>query len=125
MVDTYGHCSTCGKNMLIEQVLDGKLEKRFTADYDEVQYLLDNGSRMRVVVCKQCKEKGKQDDTKEVMQTVINGWKKEVDDLVADPKRPDWTKERGDKHMKEYSSISIVTDKEKEFKGAKKESSGG
>jgi len=116
MIDRYGHCVTCGKNMLIEQVIDGKSEERLSAEYEEVQYLLDDGSRMRVAICRKCKSEGKHDDTKKVMQTVVNGWKKEVDDLVADNKKPDWTKERGEKHMKKYSSLAIATD----IKGVKK-----
>ncbi len=111
--DSYGHCCSCHKNMLIEQVVGGNVIKRFTADYDEVQYLLNDGSKMRVTICKQCKELDKHSDTSNIMECIIKGWQKEVDDLVADENKPNWTQEKANEHMEWYGNLEIVSDTDK------------
>lgn len=107
--DRYGHCCSCHKNMLIDEVVGGKIIQRWTADYDESEYLLNDGSKMRVTICKQCQAQGKHLDTKDIMDKVIRGWKSETDILVLDENKPDWTKEKQEKHMATYSKREIVT----------------
>lgn len=107
--DLFGHCSCCHNNMLIEQVVGGKVIKRFTADYAEVEYLLNDGSKMRVSVCKPCQEKGIHLDLNRVMTSVVKGWQHEVDEKVKDEKRPDWNQERADAHMEWYGNLDLVT----------------
>ena len=34
--DRFGTCILCSKDMVIEQVIDNKVQKRFTADYDKI-----------------------------------------------------------------------------------------
>ena len=55
--DRFGHCIICHKNMTIEEVIDGRVQVRFTPDYDEKEVLLSDNSKMRIVTCKECKEK--------------------------------------------------------------------
>lgn len=107
--DEYGHCVWCHKNMLVERVSDMKVIKMFTPDYDETEFLLNDGSRMRVAICKPCKANITDEDNQKIMACVIKGWQKEVDMLVKDEKRPDWTEERAEAHMDKYSSLQIVT----------------
>jgi hypothetical protein len=107
--DKFGHCVVCHQNMLIEQVVDGKVIKRFTADYDETQFLLNTGSRMRVAICKKCKEGLTEDDNERIMKCVLRGWDVETDELVKDKKKPNWTKEKKDAYMYRQAQLEIVT----------------
>ena len=34
--DKFGFCVKCHKNMIVEQIIDGRIQKRFTADYDKI-----------------------------------------------------------------------------------------
>ena len=66
-----GHCSSCHKNMIIEQAVGGKIIKRFTSDYSEVEYLLSDGSKMRVPICVQCQNEKLHEDVDKIMETEI------------------------------------------------------
>ena len=99
--DKYGHCIICSKNMLIEAVIGGKVEKRLTSDYDETEVLLNNGSRMRVCTCRDCKKKVTPKTFKTIMQKVNNGWKMEVDKL-------DWDDARKQRHLNACDALDIV-----------------
>ena len=103
--DKYGHCCLCHKNMLIEQVIDGKVQKRFTPDYIENQYLLSDGSKMRVAMCVDCKVNLTDKQSNEIMQCVIKGWQVQVNEL-------DWTDEKKKAHMDRYSQLEIVANAE-------------
>ena len=99
--DKYGHCSLCHTNLIIEEVIDGKVQLRFTVDKDETEYLLDDGSRMRVCICKPCKAKLTDKDSPKIMASVIKGWEMEVAQL-------DWAKEKKEQYLNEYSKKKIV-----------------
>lgn len=110
-IDRYGHCCKCHRNLIVERVSDGKVIHMFTPDKEETEFLLDDGSRMRVCVCKQCKMTIDFNDEKtcdNIMEAVVNGWKVEVDTLVADEKRPEWDTERARSHMKVYGKKKIL-----------------
>jgi len=109
IVDRFGHCIMCGKNMIIEKVVGTEVKKVTTPDYDQVQFLLDDGSKMRVVTCKPCKAGMKDKDHKTIMKSVIAGWQREVDGLEH------WEKKKKEKHMKKYKRRKIKN-KVKEFK---------
>ena len=109
-IDRYGHCVTCHKSMMVERAVDGKVIPMFTPDYAETEFLLVDGSKMRVAICKPCKEHVDLASDKVkgyVMEAVINGWQLEVDSLVKDEKRPEWDVDRGKKHMARYSALKI------------------
>jgi hypothetical protein len=93
--------------MLMTKVIDGKEEKIFTPDYTEVQYLLSDNSKMRVAMCKQCKETLTDEQSEKIMTCVVKGWKKEVDKLP-------WTPEKKTAHMEKYSALEIVASAEDE-----------
>ena len=110
-IDKYGHCAICHNNLMVERVSDGKVINMFTPDKDETEFLLDDGSRMRISICRPCKLTIDFNDKKvidNIMEAVINGWQLEVDTLVADEKRPEWTPERAKNHMKVYKEKNIL-----------------
>lgn len=110
-IDKYGHCCVCHRNLIIERVSDGEVIQMFIPDREETEFLLDDGSRMRVCICRSCKMTIDFNEKKicdKIMESVINGWQAEVDTLVADEKRPEWDNERAKKHMKVYGEKKIL-----------------
>ncbi len=109
-IDKYGHCVKCAQNLIIERVVEGKVVSMFSSDHSETEFLLTDGSRMRVCICKKCKysidlqNEGIQED---IMNCVKRGWQEEVNSLVADSSRPDWTPDRGKDHLDKYNSKKI------------------
>ena len=71
-------CVNCGRELQIEQYIDGKIVNRLTTDYGEVTYELNNGSKMRVAVCKKCQKAKKKVDNEEVLSNVKSAWKREL-----------------------------------------------
>lgn len=109
-IDRFGHCAVCHRNMITEKVIDGRVQQVFKPEHGHAEFLLNNGSRMRVCMCLSCREKVNLDSEKVhgyIMDAVIKGWQLEVDALVADEKHPEWTEERGREHMEKYSSLEI------------------
>jgi hypothetical protein len=109
-IDRFGHCVVCHKNMLYERVVDGKAIQMFRPEHDHTEFLMNDGSRMRVCICKPCKENvdlAMPAIQEMVMACVKRGWQLEVNTLVADEKRIDWDFDRAEKHMEKYNSLSI------------------
>lgn len=102
MHDLFGHCVMCHKNLLTEQVIGMKVQQRFTPDKDRIRVLLDDGSQMGVTICRQCKETYTEEDNKDIMKSVVKGWKMETEQV------PHWSKEKKEKHMEVYSKKKIV-----------------
>lgn len=110
--DKHGHCCKCHKNMLTEQVIDGKLQRRFLPDYDEVEYILNTGSRMRVAVCRKCKADLGPEDYEYMMDCVYKGWEHETNELVRIGFKGRvglWTEEFRNKHLAQQRKLKIVT----------------
>lgn len=105
--DLFGHCIVCHKNMLFEQIIDGKAQMRFSPEYTEKEFILDDNSKMRVAMCREHASKVTKKDYKDIMKTVVKGWDKETDELVKSPNYPSWTQERKMKYMSEYEKKSI------------------
>ena len=99
-IDRLWHCVNCGKK-LYQTVVDseGKIEKEKLPDFGEWEYLLSDGTYMRVCMCEGCKKTDI--DTKEVMQTVRNGWYEGIE-------KNNWSKERKDSYKEKYDKIEIV-----------------
>ena len=100
--DKFGFCVFCHRNMTIEQVIDGKVQIRFIPEYIEEQFLLDDGSRMRVAMCVTCKENYTKQDHNKIMQSVIDGWEKELE--VSK-----WTEEKKQDYRDRYYKLNLVT----------------
>jgi len=101
--DVFGHCINCGKNMNVEKVVDGKLIHMFTGDKVDVQYLLNDGSLMRVTSCAKCKEAltGSAEELKEVMDIVWRGWQHEVETFSH------WSEDRKANYLKNQKNLKI------------------
>ena len=99
--DCYGYCVLCHRNLRYEQVINDKVMMRFDTDYDETEYLLDDGSKMRVAICKPCKEKLTEEQNAEVMASVKAGWIEEVKVLP-------WSDEKKQDYIDNYSKKEIV-----------------
>ena len=106
--DCFGHCVFCHKDMIITQIIDNVPMKRFSIEYDETEYLLDNGSKMRVAICKPCKAKLTEKDTPEIMECVKRGWKKELTQLS-------WSEEKKNDYIERYDKLNIVSKPIKEI----------
>jgi len=115
VADTYGHCVLCHANMLYEQIIDRKPQLRFSPLYGEVTYLLDDGSSMRVAICKKCQPKMEdtEEEKKYVMECVKEGWKAETAKLVESVDKPDWTPERREKYLSRYIERFIIMKSDK------------
>ena len=79
--DKYGHCVLCHDTLISKNVIEGKLQERASPKLDEVQFVLSDGSKMRVCMCRSCKHDLKEDDYSDIMTCVYNGWKKEAEGL--------------------------------------------
>lgn len=104
--DLFGHCVICHKNMIIEQAIDGIVQKRYTPDYTERQFVLNDGSKMRVAMC--LKDAEAQIDAKQIMDCVINGWERETAEMVKSDLFPHWTPEKKEVYMNEYRKKEIT-----------------
>ena len=82
--DEYGYCVLCHRNLRYEQVINDKPMMRFSTDYDETEYLLDDGSKMRVAICKPCKNTLLTEHNSMVMDSVKAGWAISRSDLVTE-----------------------------------------
>ena len=108
--DCWGHCCKCHRDLTLTQVIDSVPTKRLSVDYDETEYLLDNGSKMRVAICKQCKDTLNGKDEPEIMACVKRGWKKELESLHH------WSEEKKSAYMEKYGKLKIVGKPVKEVK---------
>lgn len=100
--DKFGHCVLCHKNMVVEKVIDGKVQLGFTSDHMEEEFLLDDGSRMRVCMCKECNSKYDHKDYDKIMQCVNAGWEKEMEER-------NWEDNRKENYRKKYNKLKIIT----------------
>ena len=100
--DTYGYCVRCHKCLLINRVINNKVEMVFTPDHTETEFLLDDGSKMRVCLCQHCKDNLSDNDTSAIMESVIEGWKEETNKLT------NWTQEKKDNYIFRYSQRKII-----------------
>ena len=99
--DKYGYCVLCHRNLRYEQVINDKVMMRFDTDYDETEYLLDDGSKMRVAICKPCKAGLTDEHNTKVMDSVKAGWVEEVKTLP-------WSEEKKQNYIDTYSQREIV-----------------
>jgi len=103
--DRHGHCVVCHEDMFYMQIIDSKPQQRLSTLYSEMEYLLDDGSKMRVAICRDCKANLKDDDEEKgrIMDCVFKGWKHEVD------KYSHWDKDKKKDYFEKYSKKKIVT----------------
>ena len=100
--DKFGFCCLCHRQLVIEEVIDGKVQTRFTPEYIEEEYLLTDGSKMRVAMCIHCKQNHTEEDKDKIMKSVIDGWEKELETL-------NWDTEKRNKYRDYYYKLKLVT----------------
>lgn len=71
MIRVAGSCSICNKRMLIEQVIDGRIQKRYLPDYTGKVFTLDDGSSMRIPLCKSCLNNISPDDYDNLVDSIL------------------------------------------------------
>jgi len=101
-IDVFGQCINCNKNVLEERYIDGKIQRVFVADYEEVTYLLNDESEMRVSSCRTCNDNLDGTETDRVMKAVLDGWKHEVETYS------NWSQVRKDSYLAKYSLLKII-----------------
>lgn len=103
--DTFGYCVKCGKRMIDHAVVDGIYKIRLTGEYTTVNYKLNDGSLMRVAMCRQCSMTltGDKDETDMVMRKVWRGWQNEVETYS------EWTDDKKKEYLDKYGKLRIVT----------------
>jgi len=100
----HGVCLNCGKIIIEAKVVDMKIIDCLTVQYGEMEFELTDGSKMRVCICKDCKESGKVDKRK-VIECVIDQWREGINNLNI-------SEEDKLTHLKHYTGLKIKDNKE-------------
>jgi len=106
--DKYGHCALCHKDLRITQMTSDGAVEVFTPEHGEINFLLNDGSTMRVCICKPCQAVGVEDKQEEIMDSVYKGWYMETMYLVEDKSKSEWTEEKRLDYLSRYSEKEIV-----------------
>lgn len=109
-IDRFGHCVVCHKNLITKRIVDGQVIEMFLPIHGHTDFMLDNGSIMKVCICTPCKESTDLNDPTvhaNIMEAVQKGWLLETKILVADPTLPEWTQEKADSYLADMSKLSI------------------
>jgi len=98
-----GLCSYCHTEVAnfngSREVLPGVFRPIITtlkANYRESIFQLNDGTKMVIALCEDCDDDIEPKHMAELMESEINGWQKEVDELL-----PGWTNDRKQSHMEE------------------------
>lgn len=100
-MDKYGFCIKCHKDLMTDKVIGGKVVRIFLGDKDETEFLLDDDSKMRVTICRICKDKLTPDDEPEIMKEVVAGWQAEMGQVK-------WSENDKKDYMDRYSKRKII-----------------
>lgn len=109
-IDRFGHCVVCHKNLITKRVVDGKVIEMFLPIHDHSDFMLNNGSMMKVCMCKPCKESTDLKDLlvhQNIMESCMKGWELETKILIADQTQPQWTEEFGYKYLSDMEKLDI------------------
>jgi hypothetical protein len=91
-------CRNCGKLLQTTQYVDGKIVTRLTPDYRETQYVMSDGSKMRVAVCQECLKGEVSSDS--IIKTVKKDWDKALELKYG--------KKEATELAKSYADVKIV-----------------
>lgn len=109
-IDRFGHCVVCHKNLITKRVVDGKVIEMFMPIHDHTDFMLNNGSTMKVCICKPCKETTDLSDPEiqeNIMEACLKGWELETEILVADKTLPEWTRDHADEYLQNMATLNI------------------
>ncbi len=101
--DVAGRCILCHRNMQMEKMVGGKVIVVFVPDYCEENFLLSDGSRMRVQSCTKCKELMTEDIYPAIMASVVKGWEMEVSYFEH------WLESKKQHYIQRQRGLEIVT----------------
>jgi hypothetical protein len=91
-------CRNCGKLLQTTQYVDRQIVTRLTPDYRETQYVMSDGSKMRVAVCQECLKGEVKDD--KIIKTVKKDWDKALELKYG--------KKEATEMAKAYADVKIV-----------------
>lgn len=104
-----GLCSYCHSEVAnfngSREVMPGVFRPVITslrADYRESTFTLDDGKKIVIVLCESCDDDIEPRHMADLMESEINGWQKEVDELL-----PDWTPKLKSEYMESHSKKFI------------------
>ena len=109
-IDRFGHCVVCHKNLITKRVVDGKVIDMFLPTHDHTDFLLDNGSLMKVCMCKPCKQNVDLKSTKVqnyIMEACLKGWELETKGLIADEAKPNWNEDTAKIYLDKMAKLKI------------------
>lgn len=100
-------CYLCHKPLLVEKVIEGKLQKVIHPEHVITQFYLNNNSRMNVTLCMSCKNMQIENPIIQdrIMKNIINGWQKEQDELLRQGRI---TKNYAESTMDYHKSLKIL-----------------
>ncbi len=107
-IDRFGHCCICTRNLITQKVVDGKVQEVFVPEYGDAMFLLNDGSKMQVTICKICQnthELSDPDVQTAIMDACYKGWQLETAKLTTEGgNTPDgnfirWSKDNGEKYL--------------------------
>lgn len=85
-IDKFGHCVVCHRNLIVRRVVDGKVQNTLAPEFGQTEFLMNNGSRLVVCMCRICQNTYDLSDKKiqeDIMAAVEKGWDLEHKLLVA------------------------------------------
>lgn len=105
-----GLCSLCHEEIAefqgsrqVSQGVSRPIIKRILGIARLIEVKLDDKSKMSVAMCKKCESKLEPKDMQELMESEINGWQREIDDIVTK-----FTDVEKKKYMNQYSRRYVV-----------------
>lgn len=99
--DKFGHCVACHDTLIVKQVIDGKEEDRALPNLDEMTFVLNDNSKMKVTICRNCKAEIEESDYPALMDCVYKGWEFEIKNLT-------WSEEKKLDYLTKYKEKSII-----------------
>lgn len=95
----FGLCLVCEKNLL--ETCPTCLAKKPGGQYSEVHLDLNNGSKMPVAVCHECRDAVHRADKEQIIDAVKEGWRNEQI-------KANWPREKIQQYDDHYKDLAIV-----------------
>ena len=109
-IDRFGHCVICHNNLLVKRIVDGVVVDMFSPLFDETKFILNNGSEMKVTICRKCKDTVDLNDyntRNNIMAAVYKGWELEANMLVKDDKAIEWDEKFAHNYLNKMKELDI------------------
>lgn len=105
--DCAGFCALCHAEIAEFEGSAGRIPvaTKMLSEYRKAYFMLNDGSRVQVSLCVKCDENVKPEDTRRLMESIINGMAVETYSLVNF--HESWPIEKRDSYMATYSAKTI------------------